>query len=280
MVSCYNQFALLDKLRNYNNLMDLRLIPRTIGNSSVSSTSNGWRMEMGVGEQKSYRLAQLDDYVGLGRKNFPHTPPFTLRLRARVSAADIPGTWGFGLWNDPFGLSIGFGGRKKQLPALPQVAWFFYGSKPNSLALRDSPVPGMDRRVPADGFFAGTLHSRPLPSALFIPGIPALPLFTFQPFSRLVRKVASRFFIQQDGTSVDVDVTAWHEYLFRWEATECVFRVDGAEVLRSQVSPRPPLGLVLWIDNQFAAWTPEGRIGYGTLANEAAWVEVEGLRMG
>ncbi len=252
--------------------MDLNLIPREIGNSSVSPTGEGWRMEMGEGGQKSYRLAQMDDYVGMGRKNFPHTHPFTLRLHARVSRADIPGTWGFGLWNDPFGLSIGFGGRKKQLPALPQAAWFFHASKPNWLSLRDGPVPG-------NGFFAGTLRSRPIPSALFIPGIPALPLFALRPFSRLVRRIASRFLIQQDGVGLNMDVTARHEYSIRWEAAECAFSVDGVEVLRSQVSPRGPLGLVLWIDNQFAAWTPEGRIGYGTLANEAAWLEVEGVRV-
>ena len=42
--------------------------------------------------------------------------------------------------------------------------------------------------------------------------------------------------------------------------------------------PTPPLGLVLWIDNQFAAWTPEGRLGYGVLENAAAWMEIEELR--
>jgi hypothetical protein len=35
--------------------------------------------------------------------------------------------------------------------------------------------------------------------------------------------------------------------------------------------------LVIWIDNQFAAWTPEGRVNNGTLENPAAWMEIERL---
>jgi hypothetical protein len=51
--------------------------------------------------------------------------------------------------------------------------------------------------------------------------------------------------------------------------------VDDALVLETSVSPRPPLGLVIWIDNQFAAFTPEGKVGFGVLKNEAAWLEIE-----
>ena len=51
----------------------------------------------------------------------------------------------------------------------------------------------------------------------------------------------------------------------------------GRHSLSTTCSPRPPLGLVLWIDNQFAAWTPKGQLGYGTLENPAAWLEMEKL---
>jgi len=53
--------------------------------------------------------------------------------------------------------------------------------------------------------------------------------------------------------------------------------VDGAEILRTPLAPRGPLGLVLWIDNQYAAWRPDGRLGFGTLANPAAWLEIENI---
>jgi len=45
------------------------------------------------------------------------------------------------------------------------------------------------------------------------------------------------------------------------------------------VSPRPPLGLVIWIDNQYAAFTPDGKIGFGVLANDEAWLEIKELEL-
>jgi hypothetical protein len=50
--------------------------------------------------------------------------------------------------------------------------------------------------------------------------------------------------------------------------------------METSVSPRPPLGLVIWIDNQYAAWHPDGKIGFGVLENtEPAWLEIEDLLM-
>jgi hypothetical protein len=53
--------------------------------------------------------------------------------------------------------------------------------------------------------------------------------------------------------------------------------VDSHVLLKTSCSPHAPLGLVIWIDNQFAAWTPAGKLGYGTLENPAAWLEIENL---
>ena len=59
-----------------------------------------------------------------------------------------------------------------------------------------------------------------------------------------------------------------------------IFSVDDAIVFESPISPRGPLGAVIWIDNQYAAWTPEGRIGFGTLQQKAAgWIEIEQLEV-
>jgi hypothetical protein len=259
------------------NDMEIEPTPHLTPGASVSRTTNGWRLDIPSGANRTFRLAQLDDYPGSSRSHFKNAPPWTFRLRARVSDANLPGTWGFGLWNDPFGLSLGFGGKKGQLPAFPQTAWFMHASPPNWLSLHDNPFPGSNRVIPANGFFAGTFHSPRFPSFLFTPGLLALPLLALSPISRLLRRLASRF-VQQDGAGIKLDVTHWHEYSLHWLEQGCLFTVDGSEILRTPLSPRPPLGLVIWIDNQFAAWTPEGRLGYGILENAAAWMEIEKLR--
>ena len=74
-----------------------------------------------------------------------------------------------------------------------------------------------------------------------------------------------------------MDVTQWHDYSIRWQADAVAFLVDGVEILRTPLAPRGPLGLVLWMDNQYAAWRPDGSLGYGTLANPAAWLEIENI---
>ena len=59
-----------------------------------------------------------------------------------------------------------------------------------------------------------------------------------------------------------------------------LFEVDNSPVFESSVSPKPPLGLVIWIDNQYAAFTPEGKIGFGVLENsEPAWLEIKDLKI-
>jgi hypothetical protein len=46
-------------------------------------------------------------------------------------------------------------------------------------------------------------------------------------------------------------------------------------VLEITISPVGPLGQVLWVEIQYAALKPEGKVAFGTLVNpEAAWVEV------
>ena len=252
--------------------MEIDLSPRQTGSATVYRTIAGWRLDLPAGPHRTYRLAQLDDYASMPRNRLKHAPLWTFQVRARASGEELPGTWGFGLWNDPFGLSLGFGGgHPGRLPTLPQTAWFMHASPPNWLSLRDDP-----ERIPANGFFAGTFRSPRIPTFLFAPGLLALPLCAIRPISRFLRWLASRI-IQQDATRVDLDVTQWHEYSIQWLPESCLFSVDGNAILRTNCSPRHPLGLVIWIDNQFAAWTPEGRLRYGTLGNNDAWMEIEKL---
>jgi hypothetical protein len=256
--------------------MEFELSPRQIGGAKLDRIPGGWRLEMPAGLPHTYRLAQIDDYTRIPRRLMRHVPPWTFSLRARLSTADLPGTWGFGLWNDPFGLSLGFGGEPARLPALPQTAWFMHASPPNWLSLQRDCHPASELPIPANGFFAGTFRSSRIPSLVLTPGLLALPLCAIRPVSRLLRRLAN-LLIRQDAIRVILDVTEWHAYSINWLSGSCTFAVDGMEVLSTACSPHPPLGVVIWIDNQYAAWTPQGQLRYGTLGNPAAWLEIEKL---
>ena len=98
------------------------------------------------------------------------------------------------------------------------------------------------------------------------------------PFSRkTTRRLLGRV-IGEDGVGLSVDVTQWHRYRLEWREERVTFEVDDVQVLESSVSPNPPLGLIIWIDNQYAAFTPAGKIGFGVLENpEPAWLEIKDI---
>ena len=233
--------------------------------ASVLATGDGYHLAIPSGNKSSYRLAQFDDYAQFARGDFPHRPSLSLSLRARASAASLPGTWGFGLWNDPFGLSIGFGGSPRRLPALPNALWFFHASAENHLSFGDNP---------GNGFLAQVFRSPAFPlGRLLKVGV------TF-PFSRIKAREYMGKIVEEDGVRLEVDVTQWHGYRLEWSPTRSAFWVDEALVLETSVSPRHPLGLVIWVDNQYAAFPPEGKLGFGILENtEPAWLEVEDLEL-
>jgi len=232
--------------------------------ASVVPTEKGYRLEIRPSEILQYRFAQLDDYSLLSRGAFPHRT-VTLRLCGRVSHSDIPGTWGFGLWNDPFGLSLGFGGNPIRLPALPNSIWFFHASRENHLSFRnDKPANGMLAQV----FHSPAFHARLLPAGFLLPIFP-----------RLTRKLLSRV-IKEEAAFLELDSTEWHDFKLQWNSECSSFWVDGDRVLQTPIRPNPPLGLVLWIDNQFAAFTPEGKIRFGVLKTpEPAWMEVKEISL-
>jgi hypothetical protein len=227
-----------------------------------------WRLAIPAGPAGRYRLAQIDDYSRLRRGAFPWRPPLRLSLRARASAADLPGTWGFGLWNDPFSMGV-LNQSGLRLPALPNTAWFFFASPPSHLSFRDN--------LPASGWLASVFRSAPALSALLPMGAPALPLLAFPAAARRLRRLARRF-IAEGATALPIDPTEWHTYQLDWELRGTWFSVDEKIVLESGVSPYSPLGLVIWIDNQTMAFTPHGQFRYGTLAHsQAAWIEIDRL---
>lgn len=228
------------------------------------------RFSLAAGPAGTYRLAQWSDYAGQPRGQFPWVPPARLRLRARVSPGVISGTWGFGWWNNPFSFELGFGGTRR-FPALPNAAWFFFASPPNYLSFRDD--------LPAQGFFAGAFRSPALPLPVLGLLAPGLPLLAIPLAARLLRPLLARV-IRQDARALPFDPTEWHTYELLWEAARCTFTVDGGPPFVTPVSPRGPLGLVLWLDNQYAALPPSGRLRFGTLETpEEVWMEVEGVEI-
>lgn len=276
-----------------------------------------YRLSIPAGSPDKYRLAQLDDYAKAPRNQLPWRAPASLSLSARVSKEWLPGTWGFGFWNDPFGLSLGFGGTGWRLPALPSAAWFFHASKENYLSFGSpraernkvktkralqtefpfeasnlgvnrastssgvtNAPPSAQREVAGNGFLAQVFRS-PRFHPLLLPAGLALP-FSGKTTRRLLGRVIGEDSLDlrenalENAQYTELDLTQWHSYQLDWRESEVAFEVDGVQVFESPVSPRPPLGLVIWIDNQYAAFTPEGKIGFGVLENpEPAWLEVK-----
>ncbi|HLO13909.1 MAG TPA: hypothetical protein VK206_03705 [Anaerolineales bacterium] len=286
-----------------------KLIPRQTSGAQVEEISGGdrreaYRLSIPAGLADKYRLSQLDDYPQLKRSRFPWRFPLSLSLSAQASSDSIPGTWGFGLWNDPFGLSLGFGGNALRLPTLPNAAWFFGASKENYLSFRPERsdatqskgtlqealrLHSTQREIAANGFLAQIFRS-PRFHPLLIPAGLALP------FSRKRTRYLLGKIIEEDGIQLwgekasspetqqqavglqRVDPTQWHRYKLHWRENGVSFEVDDVQVFESRVSPNPPLGLVIWIDNQYAAFTPEGKIGFGVLENpEPAWLEIKDI---
>jgi len=284
-----------------------QLNPRHTPNARVEEVSRDsahYRLSIPSGFSDSYRLAQLDDYAQFSRDRFPHHAALSFSLYARTSSDSISGTWGFGLWNDPFGLSLGFGGNPFRLPTLPNAVWFFGASQENYLSFKNEnrSGPRSETAVKAhltsrpsaalrsaqgeaagNGFLAQTFCSPRFHPLLILAGL-ALP-FSRKMARRLLGKVIIDDEVQLwspttshrlQEQSLSVDPTQWHRYRLDWSLKRVSFEVDEAPVFESPVSPNPPLGLVIWIDNQYAAFTPEGKIGFGVLENvEPAWLEVK-----
>lgn len=244
---------------------------RTTPNAGINKTDKGYLLKIPPGDDSAYRFAQIDDYFGLPRKQFPHHS-LTLSLRARVSSRSLPGTWGFGLWNDPFGMSLGFGGRRFRLPTLPNAAWFFFASEQNHLSFGSKPAQGFL----AQSFRAPKFHASLIPAGLVLPFSAKT---TRRMMSKIIQEDSLELQKQVPGVSAGVDVTQWHSYRLEWSPKRVVWYVDESPAFESPVSPHPPLGLVIWIDNQYAAFTPAGKISFGLLEGEEAWLEIEDLKL-
>ncbi|NMB53770.1 MAG: hypothetical protein GYA15_03635 [Leptolinea sp.] len=248
------------------------LLNSLCAHGQVNQTESLTRLMIPAGGKSAYRIAQLDDYSNLNRVIFRYHPPVSFSLQSRVSAAELPGTWGFGLWNDPFALGLGVKGSGWRFPTLPQTAWFFYGSSKNDLSFFSEAA--------TNGFTASVFSSRERQILFWLLAILGIPLIPIKPAARRMRRFAARF-IMDTSQCLQIDPTLWHEYQINWLPDSVDFKIDGISVQSCQISPRPPLGLVIWIDNQYAAFSADGSIGFGLEANpEPAWLEIRNVRIG
>lgn len=239
--------------------MSLNLKAFTAGGGKVvQNKPEQYSLTTITGQSGTYRLAQLDDYHNLARRDFQWEPPLKMTLQAACSQRNHAGTWGFGLWNDPFSAGLGIGGTSHRLPVLPNCAWFFYAGSQNHLSFDDN--------IPAQGFLAASFRSPLFPSFLLAPSLIFSPLILIRPFARFVRRCL-RHIIKQDAHLLKVDVTKWHNYQLDWQPSEVHFSVDEQRVFKTDITPRGKLALVLWVDNQFAAFPASGKLSFGTAAN-------------
>ena len=185
----------------------------------------------------------------------------------RITTDKLQGTAGFGFWNAPFG------DPSARVPALPQAVWFFYGGVGVDLPLAPA---GAGR-----GWFASTLDAGRGRALAWAPLAPLVvignrwPGFRRRVWPRVQRALGVSY--RQLG---EVALTDWHDYRLVWASGGCKFWVDGACVLETRQSPRGPLGLVIWVDNQVLSVQPTGGVRWGVVATEETqWLEIERLAL-
>ena len=240
-----------------------------VGNGALEPTGSTLRLVNTDASSRQYTDAQLDDYQGLPRRRFLWRPPLRMTVRARFSqpAGELRGTAGFGFWNDPFLMT---GAR---MPALPRAIWFFYASPPSNIKL--------DLQAPGYGWKAATIDAQRPAALLLAPLAPlAVLLMNLRPLYRVLWPPIQRALNVREAM-VKIDsrtMTQWHTYAIRWGRESARFSVDGEMVLEHAPAPRGPLGFVIWLDNQYMAVTPWGRLRWGLLdVPGRQWMEVDSL---
>jgi hypothetical protein len=230
-----------------------------VGGGALEPTGSTLRFVTDGASTRRYADAQIDDYQGLPRRGFLWQPPLRLTVRARFChpASDLlQGTAGFGFWNDPFLMT---GAR---VPALPRAIWFFYASPPSNIKL-DLSTPGWGWKAAAiDTQRPFSLLLAPLaPGAMLLMNLRPLYRVLWPPIQRAM-KVSEVELAPEAGLRHYME--QWHTYTLDWGEERACFSVDGEGILQAP-SPRGPLGLVVWLDNQYLVATPWGRLRWGLL---------------
>ena len=229
------------------------------------NTARGWRLSVPAGKAGNYRLSQLDDQDLATSSVSMAAAAYTELCEPSL---ERPSTWDMGLRILERSAIRFLVARRKialRLPALPQAAWFFGASPKSYLSLRDD--------KPANGFYAQVMRSRRVSAGLIAAGL-------LLPYSPTTTRRALGRVISEDSAAVGGEPSEWHDYAIHWMPERTAFLVDDHLVLESASSPRPPLGLVMWIDNQYAAFDPRGGLRWGIEENPAeVWLEIEDVRV-
>ncbi|MEZ4664655.1 MAG: hypothetical protein R2911_44550 [Caldilineaceae bacterium] len=249
-----------------------------VGGGRAQIVDGALQLRKPVNDGHSYTNAQIDDYQTLRRRQFLWRPPLRLTICARFShdlawAANetsashnnpppiATGTAGFGFWNDPFMMT---GAR---WPTLPRAIWFFYSAPPSNMPLA--------MNVPGWGWKAATIDAWRWPFGALAPLAPvAMPLMRLNWFYRRFWPIGQRA-IGVSERLIDLSTTVWRTYVIEWRQDSAHFQIDGETVLSCPTAPGGPLGLVIWIDNQYMVVTPWGALRSGLVATTApAWLEI------
>lgn len=254
--------------------MDLYWSQTCIGTGTLDSAASALHMSIPNAKIGEYSDAQIDDYAGRSRTNFPWQPPLHMEVRARSShpaaAAQntvessniLRGTAGFGFWNYPFSV-------RGDILMLPEAIWFFYASPPSNMAL----VPD----IPGWGWKAQVIHSMRV-GALAA----TAPMALSAAWARLTGETgpAARWIQRVSGASealLHVAMEEWHTYRIEWWPNKATFWVDGLLVHTVLHPPARPLGFVAWLDNQYAVATPRGILRFGTVASGPQRFELDSV---
>lgn len=256
--------------------IDPRWVRTQPGGGALTVAESVLRLALPSASAGVYSDAQIDDYGGLPRSQFPWRPPLRMTVRARAShpvadtsllvAPDVQpflrGTIGFGFWNYPFSL-------RGSVLRLPDALWFFGASPPSNLAL----VPGQV----GWGWKAQIVHAQRW--GAYAAALPTLGAMLAGRVSGR-RDAAARWVQRVSGASeatLAASLRDWRNYTIDWRTDAATFYVDEEQVLVVRRPPQGPLGFVAWIDNQYAVATPRGEFGFGTLASDSEWLELNSI---
>jgi hypothetical protein len=240
------------------------------GNGRIEPATDGWRLCRGP--TTGYCDAQLDDTQGRSRGDLLHRTPARLTIEARASAPDPGGTLGFGFWNDPFPAWGGQAGAGRLLPASPRALWFFFASPPSEIPFSAD--------GPKAGWTAASFHGPPFPGvAMAAMGAAGLAGMSVVRLRAPLLKIYRRWFGGGQSSPLG-GLDSWHTYQIDWGADSACFRVDDRVVLETHAAMSGPLGLVIWIDNQWATLSEAAGLRFGVLPSlPEAWLDVRSLRL-
>lgn len=234
----------------------------TPNNAEIQPLAAGVRLALTQYDRIVYSDAQLDDYVA---GDLRWQAPVRLQLEAQFCGdpEHFVGTAGFGWWNDPAGTGL----RRLRLP---QALWFFYASTASQLELT------------ANGASNGWLAMSFVPRLAFcLALLPLAPLAIVLSQNSWLRQRCCLPLLQLAlgvrSQPIQLKWNAWQHYQIDWYADRVEFWLDQQLVLKTRNLPTSKLGLILWLDNQYAQVSPRGIVRGGVLAHQAQALEIRNL---